>query len=95
MTDQPIFADGTVPEVDVYNFALGTWTTLANNLPTPRAGAMVAVVGNELLVIGGESEVQSEAHSEVEALNLITGIWRTLTPLPGGQDRHGSQAKSL
>ena len=92
VTTQPIFADGTVPEVDVYDFALGSWTTMANDLPTPRAGAMNSVIGNELIVMGGESDAQADAHAEVEALNLNTGIWRTLAPMPFGLDRHGSQA---
>ncbi|MCB0008195.1 MAG: PKD domain-containing protein, partial [Anaerolineales bacterium] len=92
VTTQPNFAAGTVPQVDVYDFILGNWTTLPNNLPTPRAAASLAVLGDELLVIGGESDVQSEAHSEVEALNLVDGSWRALASLPAGEDRHGTQA---
>jgi hypothetical protein len=75
--------------VDVYDFGSGTWSTLANDLPTGRAGTSTAVLGDELLIIGGESN-QPEAHSETEALNTLTGSWRTLAPL--NQARHGTQA---
>lgn len=87
-------ADGifnaTVPEVDVYDLSTGEWSTLPNDLPTKRAGTMSAVLGNEVIVIGGESGGQSEAHSQTEALNIATNEWRTLAAL--NEDRHGSQA---
>ena len=35
-----------VPEVDVFDIASGQWSTLPNNLPTPRAGGMVAAGPN-------------------------------------------------
>ena len=92
ITTTPNFAEDTIPQVDVYDFETGLWSTQANDLPTPRAAASVGLVGNELLVIGGESDVISDAHAETEALNLETGVWRALTPMSPGEDRHGSQA---
>lgn len=80
----------TVPEVDIYDFSFGLWTTASDNIPTPRAGAAVAVLGDEVLVIGGESMSQMNAHNETEAFNVSTGKWRTLDTL--NQGRHGSQA---
>ena len=82
----------TVPEVDVYNFTTGQWSTLpsASNLPTPRAGASVVNFKNEVVVIGGESNAQSQAHATVEALNVNTNNWQTLASL--NQGRHGTQA---
>jgi N-acetylneuraminic acid mutarotase len=82
----------TVPEVDVYDLATGRWTTLpaSSNIPTPRAGASVVVLQGQLIVIGGESGTQMEAHSEVEALDPATGVWTTLPPLQVG--RHATQA---
>ena len=82
----------TVSEVDVYDFAAGSWSTLPEdgNIPTERAGTTTAVVGQELIVIGGESPTQNDGHSEVEALDVQTGTWRTLPPLQTG--RHGMQA---
>jgi hypothetical protein len=82
----------TVPEVDVFDFATSTWSTLpsSSNIPTPRAGASNVVLGNEVIVIGGESGLQVAAHAETEALNVTTGSWRRLANLQQG--RHGTQA---
>ncbi|WP_194976267.1 malectin domain-containing carbohydrate-binding protein, partial [Aquiflexum lacus] len=45
-----------IREVDVYDFETGTWSTLpsALDIPTPRAGAVVANFKNKLFVAGGE-----------------------------------------
>ena len=81
----------TIPEVDVYDFAKGTWATLPSrsNLPTQRAGASTVVLGDELIVIGGES-TQPAGHKEAEALDVKTNTWRKLANLEQG--RHGTQA---
>ena len=85
----------TIPEVDVYNFATGQWTPLppSGDLPTERAGSTTIAVGNYLIVMGGESAAQTEAHDEVEALNTETGKWHSLPSL--NQGRHGTQAVVL
>jgi N-acetylneuraminic acid mutarotase len=83
------FFGAVITAVDVYDFGSGTWSTLANDLPTGRAGTATAVLGNELLIIGGESN-QPNAHNATEALNTVNGTWRTLAPL--NQARHGTQA---
>ena len=82
----------TVPEVDVFNLTTNTWSTLpaTGNIPTPRAGAAVAVVSGKLVVLGGESGGQQLAHNEVEALDPATGTWTKLAPLSMG--RHATQA---
>ncbi|MGJ8695392.1 MAG: Kelch repeat-containing protein [Verrucomicrobiaceae bacterium] len=77
-----------IKEVDVYDFETGVWETMAEGIPTPRAGTMSLALGEEVLVIGGESE-RKKAHSEVEALNVATGEWRDLPALPVG--RHATQ----
>jgi hypothetical protein len=84
--------DDTVTAVDVYDIATNTWTTLpaASNLPTPRAGAATGIVGNELIVAGGESAAIAAAHAQVEAMDLDTAQWRTLTPMR--TPRHAAQA---
>jgi gamma-glutamylcyclotransferase (GGCT)/AIG2-like uncharacterized protein YtfP len=79
-----------VAEIDVFDFATSKWSTLTNNIPTLRGGATAAVLGEELIIIGGESMSQSSAHNEAEALNVNTKTWRTLAPMLQG--RHGSQA---
>ncbi|MGV3558193.1 putative Ig domain-containing protein [Larkinella arboricola] len=78
----------TVPEVDVYDFTTGQWSTLPNSIPTPRAGTSAAVLDGELLIIGGESN-QPAAHAETEALNFGTGIWKKLANMQKG--RHATQ----
>ena len=76
----------TVPEVDMFNLTTNTWSTLpaTGNIPTPRAGAAVAVVSGKLVVLGGESGGQQLAHNEVEALDPATGTWTKLAPLSMG-----------
>ena len=80
------------PAVDVFDFKTKQWTTLltTQNLPTTRAGASAVVLGKKVLVIGGESDKQVPAHSEVEALNTKTLTWEKLPSLKQG--RHGTGA---
>ena len=80
--------DLTVPEVDVYDIAAGKWTTLEENIPTPRAGCMAAAHDGKVIITGGESGKQEWAHNEVEALTLANGQWEKLPSL--NQGRHGS-----
>ena len=78
----------TVPEVDVFDVATGKWTTLAEKIPTPRAGCMAVARDDKMIVIGGESGTQGKAHDEVESLSLATGKWSALPKL--NQGRHGT-----
>ncbi len=78
----------TIPEIDVYDFGSGTWSTLNVGLPTQRAGAMTVLVGGEVLVLGGEGHGQ--AYATVEAFDPATLLWRTLPEMP--EARHGTQA---
>ncbi len=79
-----------IPEVDVYDFATGSWSTLppASDLPQPRAASAVALFGGQILVIGGEGDGQ--AYSRVDAFDPTTGMWALLAPLNFA--RHGTQA---
>lgn len=90
LTGEANFADQTVPQVDILDFASETWTTLpspAGDIPTMRAGSMTAVLGREVIVVGGEGF--GLAWPTAEALNVDSLHWRTLAPLL--QARHGSQ----
>ncbi len=78
----------TETKVDVYDIATDTWTTLSDTLPTPRAGNAAAVVDGKILILGGESGAHEVAHNEVEAMDPVTGSWRSLPPLSRG--RHGT-----
>ena len=89
----------TMSEVDVYDFATDTWTTLpaSSNLPTERAGVAAVAYQGKLVVLGGESarrvpgaDDPQPAHNEVEAFNPQTQQWETMAPM--NQGRHGIQA---
>ncbi|WP_020570750.1 Kelch repeat-containing protein [Neolewinella persica] len=78
----------TIAEVDVYDLATNSWSTLSDTLPTLRAGNAAIALGDEILVAGGESTAHEVAHNEVEALAVKTGKWRSLDTLSRG--RHGT-----
>jgi len=78
----------TIGEVDVFDLAEGTWSTLPDTLSTHRAGNAAIVLNANILVVGGESKDQVVAHSEVEALSVSSGKWRSLDSLSRG--RHGT-----
>lgn len=89
---QPLIA-----EVDVYNFTSGNWSTLPVTTDfRPRAAASVAVLQNELYLIGGEIEneldgtVINDAVNTTQAYNPSTGNWTTKVSLI--TERHGTQA---
>lgn len=80
----------TTAEVDVYDIATNTWTALpsSKNIPTQRAACATAVLGDEILVIGGESA--QVAHAQTEAFHVLNQSWRTLAPM--NQSRHATSA---
>jgi hypothetical protein len=80
--------DLLVPETDIFDLASGQWETNHPKLPTPRAGCSSEVVGDQVLVIGGESMAQTASHHEVEALSMRTLTWKTLPSM--NQGRHGT-----
>src|SRR5262245_25675377 len=84
--------DLTTPEVDVYDFASGQWSTLpaTANIPTQRAGVSTVLFNGSIIVVGGESAADFRMHTDVEALNPVTMRWTTLAPLNHG--RHGTGA---
>ena len=86
----------TVPMVDLYDFGSRTWSNQnLPPLPTPRGGTASAVLGSEVLVIGGESGTSTDAHNETEAFDVNSQTWRSLAPLlPEGsfKGRHATQA---
>ena len=85
------FSD-TVAQVDVYDFTLRQWLSfnLPDDLPIPRAGTTAAVVNDQIIILGGESVLQEDAHSDVHVLDPINGTWSRLASLHHG--RHGTQA---
>lgn len=79
----------TVPEVDVFDFKTGTWSTLDEPVPTQRAGCTAMCIGDKIIFTGGESSKQDLAHNDVECLDTKTGKWSKLPSLNTG--RHGTQ----
>jgi N-acetylneuraminic acid mutarotase len=82
----------TTPEIDVYDFASGTWSTLPAdaNIPTQRAGVSTVLLGGKIIVIGGESPIPERMHMEVESFDPVTMRWTALASLTHG--RHGTGA---
>jgi len=80
--------DLTVPQVDVYDLSSGTWSVLKEDLPTPRAGNSTAAIGKDIVVAGGESMAQKEAHAAVEAWDTERHCWHNYPSLNRG--RHGT-----
>jgi N-acetylneuraminic acid mutarotase len=80
----------TIAKVDVYDIKENKWQTLENEIPTERAGNMAILFKKEILVLGGETIHQTDAHNEVEALDINKHTWRSFPSL--NQGRHGSGA---
>ena len=78
----------TIGEVDVFDLAGKTWSTLPDTLPTHRAGNAALLHDDAILVAGGESTAHEVAHDEVEALDVTAGTWSALPSLSRG--RHGT-----
>ncbi|AKA36093.1 PKD domain-containing protein [Flagellimonas lutaonensis] len=81
----------TIPEVDVYDFASATWSTLpsAQNIPTQRAAAATVKFNDRLIVIGGEA-AGTGAMAVTEEYDPVAQSWRTLSDM--NHARHGTQA---
>ncbi len=71
-----VFAN-TVQGTDIYDFSTDTWTAGAD-IPTVRAGTMIASTGTELLVAGGEIAQNPNALAVVEAYSVVDDSWRRL-----------------
>jgi hypothetical protein len=80
--------NATTAATDAYDFGVGSWSTGLAPIPTPRGGFAAAVLGTEILVIGGEGG--GNAYATVEAYDTTTDTWRALSPMP--TPRHGIQA---
>src|SRR5262249_50669665 len=73
-------------DMERYDLALDAWTTLAP-MPTARAGAVAAVIDDEILVIGGRLSTNGPCSGgpyvgTVERYDIDTDTWSTVAPLP-------------
>ena len=80
----------TIAQVDVYDFATGSWSSLpsSGDLPTPRAGTSTVTFQGNVVVIGGEGDGQ--AYKTVEQLDPNTNLWTEIASM--NHARHGTQA---
>ena len=92
-TTQPNPFANTIGAVDVYDFSSGQWSTIARDLPTPRAGALATSVGRFAVVIGGESTSQLDAHGPSVRAPLGRHR-RTVDDLAAARGRGGTAAAS-
>ncbi|MDE0103416.1 MAG: hypothetical protein OXN89_13650 [Bryobacterales bacterium] len=86
------FFGAVIPEVDVYDFATGEWSTLAEPLDVPSAAGGLAVLNGSIYYFGGESDSRI-AHSETHRIDPMTGAVELVAPLHRG--RHGGGAAVL
>jgi hypothetical protein len=79
---------GDLDAVEVFDPATARWSALAP-LPTPRGGLGATATANGFVVaIGGEpSSERTTTFAEADALDVRTGAWRSLPPMPS--PRHG------
>lgn len=86
------FFGAVIPQVDVYDFSSGEWTTLPQHLPVPTAAGGLVESGGAIYYFGGETD-QDLAHAETQRLDPGTGEWGLVAPLRRG--RHGGGAAVL
>jgi hypothetical protein len=80
--------DATVTANDAFDFTTGSWVRGLAPLPTARGGFAVAVLGTEILVIGGEGG--GKTFGVVESYDTVRNSWRARPSMP--TPRHGVQA---
>ena len=80
--------DANIDDNDAYDFTQGRWVTGLAPLPTARGGYASALVGDEILIFGGEAP--DRVFPQVEAYDVRKDTWRALEPMP--VPRHGIQA---
>lgn len=81
-----------IPEIDVYDFETGKWSTLEGKLDVPTAAGGLVALNGSIYYFGGET-AQELAHSETHRLDLATGQVTLVAPLERG--RHGGGAATL
>jgi N-acetylneuraminic acid mutarotase len=76
----------------VYELTPGVGWAERMPMPTARGGTACGVVGDRIVVVGGEgnSAVPSGVFPEAEVYNATTNTWATLEPMP--TPRHGMGA---
>lgn len=88
--DFEAFFGAVISDIDVYDFASGTWDTLtgAASLPVGSAAGGTACLDDRIFYFGGETD--EVALDVTRAFDPRSNTWTTLAPL--NQGRHGTQA---
>ena len=76
----------------VYELTPGVGWAERAPMPTARGGTACGVVGNRIVVVGGEGNAAAATgvFPQVEAYDTVTNTWETLAPMP--TPRHGMGA---
>jgi N-acetylneuraminic acid mutarotase len=74
---------------EVYDPATNAWTMLAD-MPTPRGGMAIGVIGDAIHAAGGENLQAMSTYPEHEVFDIATGTWAKAPDLP--TKRHGLAA---
>ncbi|HMQ06602.1 MAG TPA: kelch repeat-containing protein [Saprospiraceae bacterium] len=77
-----------ITEIDVYDFQTHQWSTLEQELPTPRAGTFTLFHDKKLYISGGESLKSRQAFPITEIYDTQNQSWSALPPMKNG--RHGT-----
>jgi len=80
--------DATTPVNDAFDFGTRAWVTGLAPLPTQRGGFGAAVLGTQILIIGGEGA--GRTYHTVEAYDTASNTWTRLAKMPTA--RHGIEA---
>ena len=87
--DNP-FQAVTAP-VDVYDLKARQWMEGRAAIPTPRGGTMTQLINaTHIVVMGGETALQSEAFTTVECYGLHENRWSLLPPMRAGRHTGGA-----
>lgn len=87
--DYERFFFATIPEIDVYDFDTGEWSTLADPIPIQTAAGGAGVIDGKIHYVGGEAG-RPEAFTELQIFNPATESWQSGPPL--NRARHGTNA---
>lgn len=89
---EPSYFGAVIPEVDVYDFGAGEWSTLLDRLSVPTVAGGLAAPDGSIYSFGGEG-AQKLVHFETHRIDIATGRVRLAAPLVQGL--HGGGAAVL
>ena len=89
---EPGYFGAVIPEVDVYDFGAGKWSTLPDRLGVPTVAGGLGAPDGSIYYFGGES-AQKPVHFETHRLDIANGRVRLAAPLV--QCLHGGGATVL